>query len=78
MLFVICPHCSGMVEVLEINCAIFRHGVFADTGQQVPPHCTQEEHLQWVRSGRLIGCGFPFRVRRESTGDLVAEPCEYI
>jgi hypothetical protein len=40
--FVKCPHCDGTIEILEINCAIFRHGVLKQTGLQLHPHASKQ------------------------------------
>ncbi len=32
---VLCPHCMEYIEILELNCKIFRHGVFKDSGKQI-------------------------------------------
>lgn len=76
-----CPHCNEYIEILEINCAIFRHAAFKETGEQVGAHETREHLEEWEKEGRLVGCGKPFRLVRsssEETGEYTAETCEYI
>ena len=41
-MIVICPHCQIPVEILEINCAIFRHAIYKDTFKQIDPHLSKE------------------------------------
>jgi hypothetical protein len=67
-----CPHCGGLVEIIEINCGIFRHGIIKETGQQMDPHSSKEicEHL--VENNLIYGCGKPFEIVNDK---LV--PCEY-
>ena len=74
-----CPHCDGTVFVLshEIRCRIFRHGVFRDTGQPIPPHSSKEDCDAWSAANRLYGCGKPFRVEWKETG-WVALVCDYL
>jgi hypothetical protein len=70
---VICPHCNGMVIIDKLNCAIFRHGVFKNTGKQIPPHASKEECDNWVKNNDIYGCGKPFQVIENK-----AVVCEYI
>jgi hypothetical protein len=64
MLEVVCPHCSGtvIIDPKEINCAIFRHGVFKTSGKQIPPHASKEECDSWVKNNEIYGCGKPFKL----------------
>lgn len=64
MNFVTCPHCGGTVEIVQVNCAIFRHGVFKRDGTQMPPHATKTECDELIKTGAIQGCGRPFRVVR--------------
>lgn len=74
MFVVICPHCGGAVEVVEVNCRIFRHGVFRETFQQIPPHASKEECDAWVAENLVIGCAKPFRLKDDGTPEI----CDYI
>lgn len=83
MLLVTCPHCQTLVEVLSINCAIFRCGIYRVTGQQVPPHAPKEECDRLAASEAIWGCGKPFRVvpvqgTQGAEGGFTAEVCDYI
>ncbi len=73
MLEVICPHCQGSVIVEELNCKIFRHGVFKKDGKQIPPHASKTDCDKWAERGEIYGCGKPFLVE-----DGKAIICEYI
>ena len=66
-----CPHCGIGIEVVEVNCAIFRCGIYKDTFQQLPPHLPEAE-CNAVRD-RIYGCSRPFRW---VNGKL--EKCDYI
>ena len=77
-LLVTCPHCQGTVEILEINCAIFRHGVYKRTGRQLPPHAPKSECDAAAEQGLLDGCGKPFRIQANANHGYDAVPCDYI
>lgn len=77
MLFVTCPHCQCEVEILALNCRIFRHGVFKASGAQVNPHAPKIECDSLVAQGLIYGCGNPFQVIQENN-DYKAIPCDYI
>lgn len=37
------PDCNIGVEIIEINCAIFRCGIYKNNGTQINPHLSKEE-----------------------------------
>lgn len=55
-----CPHCNEFCLIEEINCGIFRHGVYKNTLQQIYPHSTKEECEQL--QNLIYGCGKPFEI----------------
>ncbi|NDE17926.1 hypothetical protein EBZ80_23675 [bacterium] len=78
-----CPHCHVWVTVHrpEVNCGIFRHGVFRETGQPVPPHASQPDCEQWHATDQIWGCGKPFRLSRGAGGvddGFRVDICDYI
>lgn len=73
MTIVTCPHCGVSVLIAEINCAIFRHGVFKNTFHQIPPHATKTDCDEWKRTEQIYGCGKPFKLVNG-----VAIKCDYI
>jgi hypothetical protein len=75
---VFCPHCQGIVVVQQINCAIFRHGVFRNSGEQIPPHSSKLECTVWSERQEIWGCGKPFQVVKNIDNKLEAIICEYI
>ena len=77
MLLIICPNCQQFVEILEINCAIFRHGIFKVSGQQIDPHTPKAQCNQYIEKNLIYGCGKPFKLV-EKDGQMVAEICDYI
>jgi hypothetical protein len=74
-----CPHCSNIIIVhrTEINCQIFRHGVYKDTNEQINPHTTKEVCDNLVEKDLIIGCGKPFMIFIKSPESYVEE-CDYI
>jgi len=68
-----CPHCDGDIQILQINCGIFRHGVYKD-GRQLDPHASKELCDQVVKDNLVYGCAKPFKI---SPGGK-AEKCDYI
>ena len=75
MLVVICPHCQEqiIIEKKEINCGIFRHGVYKSTSKQINPHLCQEKCNQLIKEQQIYGCGKPFKLENEK-----AIICDYI
>jgi len=82
-----CPHCDQLIQCLrtEINCAVYRHSVDLETGQQINPHLPKEECDRLIEEGRVYGCCKPFRFvptgppdeSGRPTGPFV-EQCDYI
>ena len=58
-----CPHCdmTCFVKKEDIKCTIFRHAVFKNNHEFVPPHSPKEECDRWVREDLIYGCGKPFK-----------------
>ena len=55
-----CPNCGITIEVLEINCRIFRCGVLKATMEQIPPHSSKEDCDRFIKDELIYGCGKPF------------------
>jgi hypothetical protein len=49
-----------MCEIVELNCCIFRCGIYKNSLQQIPPHLSKPECDALV--GRIHGCGKPFKI----------------
>ena len=69
-----CPHCQDPILIEEINCAIFRHGVFKNTHQPIPPHASKVDCEEWKKKNEIYGCGKPFRLNSQR----IPEICDYI
>jgi len=66
-----CPHCGCPVIIDQLNCNLFRHGVFKDTNEQINPHATDEECDNYISKDLIYGCGKPFVViETENTYDV--------
>lgn len=73
-----CPHCDNLIQVYihEINCQIFRHGIYKDSFEQVNPHMPKQECDRLVDEELVMGCCKPFRI---FLGDEpFADICDYI
>jgi hypothetical protein len=70
-----CPHCflEILVNIKEINCAIFRHGVYKHNMEQINPHLCKSECDRLFNENLIYGCGKPFKIVNNE-----AIICEYI
>jgi len=73
MLVVICPHCNEYIEILELNCSIFRHGVYKVNFEQINPHLNKIDCDYLYDNDLIFGCGKPFKVVNNE-----AEKCDYL
>jgi hypothetical protein len=73
MFIINCPHCHEYIEIVEINCSIFRHGVYKTNYQQINPHLPKAECDRLQQNDLIFGCGKPFIIRENK-----AEICDYI
>lgn len=72
-----CPHCKIPILIEELNCCIFRHGVFIKTNEQIPPHASKQECEYYIKNKLIFGCGKPFKIIKINN-KLIAEICDYI
>lgn len=78
MLLLSCPHCQQLIEIVAINCAIFRCGMYKATGEQLPPHLSRPDCDRVVAENLIYGCGRPFRVIQGEDQTWMAVVCDYI
>lgn len=76
-IIIVCPHCQLMVLISELNCQIFRHGVFISNGQQMDPHTCKMVCDNLAEKKMIYGCGKPFRIDKVGH-EYIASICEYI
>ena len=78
-LIVNCPHCLELVLIEQLNCCIFRHGVFKTNGTQICPHSSKEKCDHYIQHNLILGCGKPFKIiKNEDNNEYKAIICEYI
>ena len=76
-----CPHCLLMfvVESKDLNCRVFRHGVYRSSLKQINPHLKKDECDRLRANSLIYGCGKPFKLvpsgRKEEYRAVV---CGYI
>jgi hypothetical protein len=69
-----CPHCKEPIIIDQLNCRIFRHGMFKYNFEQIPPHSSKPDCDRFVTDNLIFGCGKPFKI--EPDGQVVI--CDYI
>jgi hypothetical protein len=62
MMTVNCPKCDGTVVITRMNCKIFRHAIYKNTGKQVGPHSKNKYIQKLIDNGKIYGCGCQFRI----------------
>lgn len=73
-----CPHCDLPIIIEEINCAIFRHGVYITTGEQINPHECRQMCEYLSQTQQIYGCGKPFQLIKNDVGVYTARECAYL
>lgn len=76
-LFIECPYCDQSIEILAVNCGIFRCGVMKENHNQIDPHLSKIDCEILVRDGKIYGCGKPFRLVKNG-GTWSPVVCDYI
>ena len=74
-----CPHCDSFIFIFkkELNCKIFRHGVYKDTLKQINPHMNKVDCDNLVKNSEILGCAKPFTIVFAHE-KYHAEKCDYI
>lgn len=70
-----CPHCNEKILVYakDLNCKIFRHGIYKHNFQQINPHLDKQSCERLYSSGQVYGCCKPFYFDGKQLGI-----CDYI
>lgn len=76
-LIIECPHCLQFIIIEKINCGIFRHGIFMDTGKQMDPHADKKTCDKYIKNKKIYGCGKPYQLIKEGETYKVVI-CDYI
>ena len=72
-----CPHCNNYILIEQVNCAIFRHGIFKENMIQIDPHLSKLECDRLIKNNLIYGCGKPFRIEKINNIWLAID-CDYI
>lgn len=81
-----CPNCNQHIEILEVNCQVFRCGIFKENYQQIEPHLPKEICDRLASEDKIFGCGKPFMLVKtsspqfcgESNNHWIPQICDYI
>jgi hypothetical protein len=75
-----CPHCQEflMIHKEEIKCAIFRHGIYNDSLEPIDPHTPKNICEKLVEEKKIYGCGKPFQLFIDVSGQPFTQECDYI
>jgi hypothetical protein len=75
-----CPNCDQpiIVNYNEVNCQIFRHAQFKNTGLQINPHTPKEECDRLISTNMVYGCAKPFKLLYENGKVKYVSSCDYI
>jgi hypothetical protein len=59
-----CPNCNQYVyiNIKELNCHIFRHGIYKHNFKQIDPHLNKNECDKLFNNKLIYGCGKPFKI----------------
>jgi hypothetical protein len=70
-----CPHCQMCIQIYkkDINCKIFRHGVYKNNNKPIGPHASKSECENLIKENLIYGCGKPFKFDGKKI-----EICDYI
>tara|TARA_E500000178_G_C16338479_1_gene452208 strand:+ start:126 stop:377 length:252 start_codon:yes stop_codon:yes gene_type:complete len=74
-----CPHCKDYIYInlKELNCHIFRHGVYKNNNKQIDPHLNKNECDRLFNEKLIYGCGKPFQLIKENN-EYKTIICDYI
>ena len=74
-----CPNCQEFISIdkNEINCHIFRHGVYKTTFKQIEPHSSKLDCDYLFNNKLIYGCSKPFMLVLEKD-TYIAKTCDYI
>jgi len=70
-------HFNQNIEVLQINCRIFRCGIFKHNYTQINPHLSKIECDKLINDDLIFGCGKPCELINEND-EWKPVPCDYI
>ena len=77
MIFLECPACKINLEIIELNCCIFRCGIIKKSFKQIDPHLSKIECEKLIKNDEIYGCGSPFQVIKNNE-EYKTIICDYI
>jgi hypothetical protein len=74
-----CPNCKDFIYIhkTELNCHIFRHGIYKNNYKQMNPHLNKMECDRLVNNQLIYGCGKPFKIIYINN-EYISIHCDYI
>ncbi len=60
-MFVNCPTCNREIEIVKVNCGVFRCGIYKKSYRQLGSHAKEKYVKKLLENDKIIGCGNPFR-----------------
>ena len=73
-LIINCPHCKQLIIIEQLNCRIFRCGIYKSSGEQINPHLNKIICDELSSNNLIYGCGKPFKI----DDNLKILVCDYI
>ena len=73
-----CPHCDAYLCITELNCCIFRCGIYKKTNEQIDPHLSKEKCDILIETNQIYGCGKPFQIITKDDNTWIVQKCDYI
>ena len=76
----VCPHCLNDITVYknDLNCRIFRHGIYKKINEQIDPHLSKEICDILFETNQIYGCGKPFQIIIQDNENWIIQKCDYI
>jgi len=73
-----CPNCDDILIISDLNCCIFRHGIYKKSNEQIDSHLSKEICDILFETKQIYGWGKPFQIVIKDDGTWIIEKCEYI
>ena len=73
-----CPNCNDIIIISELNCCIFRHGIYIKSNEQINPHSSKEICDILFDTKQIYGCGKPFQIIIQDSENWIIQKCDYI
>jgi hypothetical protein len=72
-----CPNCNNYIIISELNCCIFRCGIYKETNQQIDQHLSKEMCNILIKNDLIYGCSKPFQIIVQDDGTWIVQKCDY-